>query len=272
MNFKHCTSGYRRTPSRGNFHLLRTLAVLLGLILSLCCQAQSEVPVRVLGYPFPPYVYPDQQPGLTSELLKLLNQSQQRYRFELELTTPNRRYSAFEHGLADMMLFEMPSWEWRHRRVPHTSTSVLLNGKEVYIALNQSDRNQRFFDDLSSRRLVIIQGYHYGFAGFNTDRSWLKQQYDVLITTDHQQLVDLVLNGRADVGVITQAYLNRLIANQPSLAERLLISDKADQHYRLRALFSTQSPIDADTFENLFLSLQDRTEYHQLLKRFGVQP
>ncbi len=249
---------------------LSALALCVGLLIVLPLRAEPVQTVRVLGYVFPPFVNADTRTGLTLDLIELLNQHQQRFQFSFQLTTPNRRYVSFERKQADMVLFEMPEWGWKERSIKPVASSVLLQDGERYISRAQPDRDQQFFDQIGNKRIAIFQGYHYGFAGFNTDGRWLNQHFNVLITDKHEQLISLVTRERVDVSVITQAYLRSQIKQNPELAETLLISDRFDQIYQLRALIAATAPITPNQFEQMVSELVANGSYKRLLAQYGI--
>lgn len=226
--------------------------------------ANAEKVVRVVGYTFPPFVSKDGTGGLTTNFLTFLNNQQSTYRFEFSKVHPNRRYWAIEKQVADIVVFEMPEWGWQKHALLFDETRALLHGGEVYISRAEEGRGQTFFDDLKSKLIAGVLGYHYGFADFNSDSKWLKKNFSIILNNDPGVVIKLVLKGRADVGVVTQSYLSRYLAKHPEAVKELLISKKKDQKYLLRALIGKHAPITTSEFE----SLLDRLKSSGNLKRF----
>ncbi|MEH6651562.1 MAG: ABC transporter substrate-binding protein [Motiliproteus sp.] len=237
---------------------------------SVSARAQPLETVRVLGYIFPPFVNVDARSGLTFELIKELNRRQDQFHFVFQLTSPNRRYMMFQRQSADLMLYEMPKWDWLERGIPVSSTTVLHHDAEVYIAQRQPGRDQRYFDRILDKQIAIFQGYHYSFADYNADSYWLKQHFDVLITDKYPQLIELVRRGRADIGVITKGYLYQQFAQFPALAKELLVSDRYDQSYQLRALVADSSPVTLEHVNGLLDQIRSDGTYAKILREQGV--
>ncbi len=219
--------------------------------------AFAEKVVRVVGYTFPPFVSNSGTDGLTTEFLTFLNSQQSEYRFEFFKAPPNRRYWAIETQKADMILFEMPEWGWNEYAQLFEESRVLLRGGEVYIAHVKEGRGQSYFNDIKAKHLVGVFGYHYGFAEFNKDQKWLEKNFSIFLTDDPENVITMVLKNRADVGVVTQSYLTRYLDKNPETANDLLISEKKDQEYRLRAMVGKHAPITVQQFEGMLEKLND---------------
>jgi polar amino acid transport system substrate-binding protein len=215
----------------------RVLA-LVALILLQPVTSWAKDIIRVGGYLFPPYVETigGVTQGLTLDLITLLNQSQDKVEFQFVSTSARRRYSDLADGRFDAMFFEEPGWGWAAKDMPVEFSRVFLNGGELYIALAKPDRSDSFFHDLSHKSIVAMLGYHYGFANFENDPDRIKQRFNIALVNDNRSCIEMVLAGRTDVAVVTEAYLWRYLAQSPQSESRLLISSRKDQIYSHRIL------------------------------------
>jgi len=202
--------------------------------------ARDRHVVTVGGYEFPPYVELDRAggspQGLTIDLLKLLNESQDKWDFQFFLTSPPRRYRDFAGGAFGMIAFESPDWGWTTSGQRFEASKVFFEDSEVYVARKAEGRGQAYFDDFSGKRMAGILGYHYGFADFNADSAVLKDKFAMMLVTDHAASIEVVLRDRADVAVVTKSYLLRYLSRNAAARDQLLVSDKVDQIYRLQIL------------------------------------
>ncbi|SFZ76748.1 substrate-binding periplasmic protein [Chitinimonas taiwanensis] len=188
--------------------------------------------VRVGVAEFPPYIEKRQTvagESLHVELLELMNAFQSEYRFVPVATGTVRRFQDFDAGKYDMSSFDNLAWGWGKR--PVVASEVYLRGGEVYVALAQAGRDQRFFDDLAGKRMIGMLGYHYGFAGFKNDASYLRKHFRMSFSNDNASTLKLLLAGRGDIAVVTEAYLAIYLKRHPALREQLLISERKDQEY-----------------------------------------
>jgi polar amino acid transport system substrate-binding protein len=232
--------------------------------------ASAETVVRVVAYPFSPFLSEDLKSGMTPDLLKLLNETQDRYHFELSVTSERRRYLGLQRQEQDMILFEMPEWGWLNSGVKFTSTREIVRGEEVYIALRKKAENQAYFDNLKDKHIGAQYGYHYRFADFNADRSWLEKHFRIVLTHSQSRIIDLIILRKIDVGVMNMSYLKEYIKSNPEIGREILISEKWDQQYSLKAIIRDGSPITANEFEGLLENLRKDERFEALLKEYNI--
>ncbi len=247
------------------------LGVLLAGISVFALEVEASETVTVSAVHFPPYsIKPEKQvdSGLLGSLVAALNRSQGDYRFVLRATSLNRRFDDFRQGRIDMALFENPAWDWSGIEV--MPVDMGLEDAEVLVARREVGRDQRYFDRLQGRRLALFNGYHYGFADFNSDPKWLEHHFNAVLTYSHESNLGLVLRGRADIAPITRSWLGARLREQPKLAEQLLVSEREDQRYRHFALIRPQAPINAETFAGLLEELRESGELQRIFVPYGI--
>ncbi|WP_298191066.1 ABC transporter substrate-binding protein [uncultured Pseudomonas sp.] len=247
-------------------------ALLLGLMLSAACFAQAVEEVRVGAYHFPPYaIKPESQQvgGLLPELLQALNQLQSDYRFTLVATSVMRRYRDMQSGRFDLMFFESPGWGWQG--VPHAPLDLRIEDAEVYVTRQQAGRDESYFDDLKGKRMALYSGYHYGFAGFNSDKQFLTDNFRAVLTYSHDSNLNMLLRDRADVAVITRSYLRAYQQRYPEQSRALLISERVDQYYRHHALLRPRAPIQPEQFMALYEALHDNGALEKIFSRYQIR-
>ena len=246
--------------------------VFICLFLCAAFQVQAREPgiVKVGGYAFPPFVDVSgkQTAGITIDLIRELNTVQDRYRFEFVPTSPKRRYHDFLQGAYDIIFFENILWGWE--ALPMDISKVFLTGGEVYIAKALPDRGQTYFDNLEGKSKTGILGYHYGFANFDASPVLLKDKYQMQLQTDHRLLIDTVLNGKADIAVVTASYLSYYLKRHPDVIPRLLISKKYDQAYRHTALIRKGTRPGADEINRLLDILEQNGRLKTVWEKYGI--
>jgi ABC-type amino acid transport substrate-binding protein len=248
--------------------------LLTGILLSLFCLGasasdRSEVVVGI--YPFAPFTYQDSnatQGGLTHDLVEALNQHQAQYQFSLFTTSPLGRFKAFERHHFDMMMFESKQWGWQDRAMQ--ASKVFLKGGEVYIALNKPGRDQSYFDTIADKSVIGIRGYHYGFADFNNDPEYLKQNFKVLLTHSNESSIRMLLGNRGDVAVVTESYLKLYLKNNPDAADKLLVSKKKDQRYNHTILIRDGHAITPQQINQWLDQLQANGTLEKIWRKWGL--
>lgn len=249
---------------------LAGFVTLIALLLGVSVQAAQVV--HVGGYDFPPFVDAgkDSRPALVPQVIDALNQMQSQYRFEFVPVAARRRYGDLVEGRFDVMFFESPQWEWQAQGFPVDFTKIFLRGGEVYIAQAMAGRGQDYFADLSGKSLVGILGYHYGFADFEADPERLARTFDIKLVNSHRSSIELVLNGRRDIAVVTDAYLHGYLLDNPKARDRLLISQRLDQTYEHRVLVRQGGPIAVATMEKLMDDLAATHRLGAILRAAGI--
>ncbi|MFE8070958.1 ABC transporter substrate-binding protein [Marinobacteraceae bacterium S3BR75-40.1] len=231
--------------------------------------------VRVGGYVFPPYVMmEDGQPrGLTLDVIDALNALQAEDQFQFFLTSSRRRYRDLAEKHYDMLLFEDLRWEWDQR--PVTATRVIGRDQEVFLAYRDRARGQSFFNDLKDKRLVGMLGYHYAFANYVADQAFLDTQFNILLSSDPHRNLQLILVNRpsvAEVAVMPRSFINCFIREHPEVGEKLLVSDRVDQRYKLRGLLAPHAPISSQRLNTLLARLEEQGTLAKLRERYGLVP
>ncbi len=231
--------------------------------------AAQKVAVGV--YEYPPFYLSDKQEhrGVTTDIVALLNQTQQEFEFEVFNTTSRRRYQDFEAGLFDLMLFENKEWGWQDYDV--IATEPFFHGGEVWIAYAIPGRDQHFFDTIESKRLLGVLGYHYGFAALNSDPDYLQNNFSIHLLENQEKIIDLISQQRADMGIVALSFLNHYLHNHPDMQGKLLISDKFDQTYAHGALVRKSAPVSAQWLNEHFASLEKQGKLEQLWQQHHLR-
>ncbi|WP_425562137.1 substrate-binding periplasmic protein [Litoribacillus peritrichatus] len=233
--------------------------------------ASASETVKVGGYIFPPFVEEDSEgnlSGMTFDMINAFNAIQDQYHFEFVLTASNRRYLSFQKKEYDLIFFENKVWGWKG--YPVKPSKVYLKGSEVYIALKKPKRTQHYFNSLEGKKLVGIRGYHYGFANFNSNEQYLNENFNILLTSDHQGSVNMISSGRGDIAVVTKSFLQKLFKAQPLLQETLLVSEILDQEYHHTILVRDNSVPTVQEI-NLFLDKLESLEHLKTIwSKYGI--
>lgn len=252
------------------------MRLLLRLLLIACsCWASALAAaqvVRVGAYHFPPYVIkPESEApaGVLPELLAALNSAQSDYRFNLVPTSVTRRYRDLQQARYDLILFESPEWGWQGAQVD--KLDLQITDAEVYVAHKQPGRDQSFFDSLKGKRMALYTGYHYGFADFNSEQEFLASHFQASLTYSHDSNLLMLLHDRADVSVVTRSYLPIFQREYPQESQQLLVSERADQVYRLHALLRQGSPLSAARLDELLQRLRDSGKLPELVARYHLR-
>lgn len=233
------------------------------------------IAIRVGGYAFPPYVDigPHGEPhGLSLELLAALNELPSRYRFHFVLTSSKRRFSDFAAGRFDLILFEDPRWGWANTVLEHSRP--LLYDSDRFVTAAQPGRDQRYFLNVTSKSLYGVRGYHYAFAGYETDPELLTARFQIMLLDPTSSSLDRGLQqvaaGKPDLMILTDSYLQYYWRQRPAMRQQLLRAEQPDNEYRLGALVRKRQALTAADLDRLIEQLQQSGRWQALVERYGV--
>lgn len=251
------------------------LALLLCIAGFTVPSAHAELEIKVGVYNFPPIAgigSESEVEGLLADTLQHLDSAHPDVNFKVVHTSPMRRYLDFTAGLYDVIFFESPAWGWHD--YPHEATIPILTDEELYLALNKPGRDTGFFDNLQQRSIVAMSGYHYGFADFEIDSEKLEQRFDIEFSDSHRRNINLIKADRpsvAEVAIVSRSYLQQHLAQHPEDRQRLLISERPDQVYRLAIITRAGGPVTAADMIRLLEPLVRSGRYHMLVEKWGLQ-
>lgn len=248
----------------------RGLSVLFLSMLLISSSLFAKEVVRVGGYQFPPFVEVNgQHSGLTLELIELFNRHQNDVTFKFINTSPKRRYSDFIANRFDLLFFESMLWGWKDHDIE--ASKVFLTGGEVYIANKKHGQDQVFFEQLKEKKLVGVLGYHYGFAGFNSDTTFLMKEFNIRLVSSPESILRRITSEKSDVGVVTLSYLNAKLLEEPELNDQLFISKRFDQKYEHTILARKKGIVSIKTINRWLKEMSDNGSLKILFSRYNLQ-
>ncbi|WP_448549525.1 substrate-binding periplasmic protein [Thalassotalea fusca] len=241
---------------------------ILGLWLSF--EAFTAEIVKVGLYDFPPYAFvTDGSESIAVQLIDAMNAFQHQYKFVGIPTTSKRRYLDFEKNKFDMIIFEDIKWGWQD--YPVTASYPFATGYEVYVTLAKPERDQSFFNDFQDKVMIGVLGYHYQFANFSTDPEFLSKNFKLIQTDGQKKSLELILNNRGDIAVLSKEYLNYHFMQSPQDKDKLLISDKYDQIYNHTVLVRKNSHIAIEYINELLGNMRKKGILDTLFGKYGLE-
>lgn len=247
---------------------MKLCTLIISSVLSVSALAAEIVKVGV--YDFPPYAFiTDKTNGVTVQMIAAMNQFQQEYEFVTIPTTARRRYSDFDKNKFDMMIFENKNWGWRD--YPVTASQAFSTGAEVYVTLAKPDRGQDYFSDFKNKAMIGVLGYHYQFTGFNADQHYLENNFNIIQTSSQKQSLELILNNRGEIAILSKEYLKHHFNHSPSDKTKLLISEKFDQIYQHSILVRNKHKLSVKYINDLLRKMKQKGILTPLWKQYGLE-
>jgi len=247
---------------------MRLYALIVSLLLYSNILAAEVVKVGI--YDFPPYAFvTDKITGITVQMIAAMNKFQNKYQFEAVPTTARRRYRDFEENKFDIMIFESKKWGWE--KYPMAASKTFATGAEVYVTQAKLGRKQDFFSDINNKSILVVLGYHYQFADFHAEQDYLENNFHILQTTSQKASLELIMNDRGEVAVLSKEYLNYHFSHTPEDREKLLISDKLDQIYQHTILVRKNQEPSIRYINNLLGQMKQKGILKPLWKKYGLE-
>jgi ABC-type amino acid transport substrate-binding protein len=244
---------------------MRFYILLTSCLLSLNSWAVEIVKVGV--YDFPPYVFVgDKTTGITTEMIAAMNQFQNKYEFVAVPTTAKRRYSDFEKNKFDLIIFENKNWGWQ--QFPVDASHVFASGHEVYVTKVKAGREQEFFADFNNKAMIAVRGYHYQFTDLDNTK---ENNLNVFLSDSQEKSLELILNDRGEIAVLSMEYLNFHFYHYPADKEKLLISDKFDQVYQHTILVRRGNKLTVQYINTLLDTMKKKGALKPIWQHYGIE-
>lgn len=239
------------------------------LFISLCVSSNifAKEIIKVGVYEFKPYYAPKDAKDLIRETIRLLNENQNEYDFKLFPIPAKRRYDSITNNTVDMVFYEDLSWGWKKVNV-HFHPLPVTDG-EVFFSRNSRKKTDEYFKTLNNKTIAVIMGYHYSFTSFQ-DFEGKKFLFNLTSAKDAEQVMDITLSGRADMGVLANSYLRYSAKTNKHFQNTLAISNIYDHHYKLGIIHGAHSKISNEKMALIVENLRQSTSYLALLKSIGL--
>lgn len=148
------------------------------------------------------------------------------------------------------------------------ASEVLVNGKERLVAKRAPGRDQTYFNE-SGLRFGGLSGYHYPFLENTTDQALLEQRYNVYVSMSHDINVRMLLNGRVDVIMMHDEYLNTL--RDKSWYNHLLLKDEPYDEYDLRVIVNPNKGFSLAAWQEALAVIIANGELQNLLRNYQLE-
>lgn len=239
------------------------ILILFFISTSLCAR---EV-VKVGAYEFQPYYVPKDAKDILRETVRILNQIQNDYEFKIIPIPAKRRYDSIRNNTVDVIFYEDLSWGWNKHKVNFHSLPV--QDGEVFFSRNAQNKTDEYFKVLNNKTIAVIMGYHYKFTSFQ-DFEGKKFPFILTSAKDAEQVIDITLSGRADIGVLANSYLKYSIKTHKHFQNTLALSSVYDHHYKLGIIHGPDSKITKEKMAQIVEKIRQSPQYITVLKSLDL--
>jgi ABC-type amino acid transport substrate-binding protein len=226
--------------------LYKTL--LTSFISTLCmagaAHAQDKVKVVAASESWAQLLYLDQKNvprGVIADFVHRMNEVQDKFQFEFIIYPRLRVDLVFIDKQADVYPFRTVAWTRPELNLLPTRT--ILSSGDVYFAKKANPfGGHKVFDDLKTKSIAGVRGYHYGIFNNNPDEDYVKKNFNAYLVGSNEAVVTYVLAGRADVGIVPEVIMAKYLED-PKMRERLIVADEFDSRVELSNLVRRDGPI-----------------------------
>ncbi len=245
----------------------RYIILTLTLILNISISAET---VKVGAYQFPPFFEKSDSDcsGIIVDMVNEMNKIQDKYIFELFETSSKRRFMDLDSDNFDIIMFEDISWGWVSKNV--LTSNIFFEDREVYITRNDPSKDQSYFDNIENKSISIILGYHYGFAGMNSDENYLNNNFHIHFSRTNDRNMRIVLEGISDISIVSLSFLRSYFVKNPEVENYLLISDIYDQQYNHTILVGENSVITVNEINIILTEMDYAGIISSILEKYGI--
>lgn len=241
---------------------MKTLIIFFLIFLCSLSTYAREI-VKVGAYEFKPYHVTNDSKDITRETIRLLNSIQKDYEFKLVPIPAKRRYDSINNGTIDLIFYEDVAWGWKNSKI-HFHPLPVVDG-EVFFSRNSRNKTDEYFKVLNHKTIAVIMGYHYKFTSFQ-DFEKKKFPFQLTSAKDAEQVIDITLSGRADIGVLANSYLKYSIKTNKHFQNTLTLSSVYDHHYKLGIIQGTKTKITKEKMGAIVENLCQSDQYITILK------
>ena len=206
-----------------------------------------------------PIVFKDGS-GVSSEIIDELNKVQTKYRFVHKIVPNKRMKILVPSGEVNIVAFSNLSFGWDKNEM--LQSTELIHDKDVYFTLKEGGKDQSFFEDFSSLKVVGVKGFHYNFDKSKT--SFIEVQ-------NEKAVLEMILLKRGDIGVVSILGLNHLSLKEPETFTKLFLADKYDQEYKRYYLLKKDGPISINEVNSYIKTLRSQGTLEKIYKKYGLR-
>lgn len=249
------------------------LLVFIFLMLFSTNSFSQKIDINILvedGY-FPIIINAENNQGFAFEFTQILNKSQKKYNFVLNVLPSKRLIKMVKEKNFDSLFFMAMEWlpKSAHLYLTKSATSVIV--KNEFYALKENAPDQSFFEDFGSLTKAGVYGYSYKFASYNTDANFLNSEHRMSLTKSGFHVAKMILLKRVDIGIInnlTYQYFKKTNSFNMDLFYKSNTPDGIFDTSLLINKFSKK--ISANKFDQLIQSPTIKKKLHTLFSKYGI--
>ncbi|NTS76467.1 transporter substrate-binding domain-containing protein [Catenovulum sp. SM1970] len=242
--------------------------VFLFLLLSLfTLAAQAKTKIKVGMNVHSPFYF-EHGGGAGTEIIKVFNKLQDNFEFKA-ITVPVRRTpQALRDKWIDISMWDNP--EWAEHLVPVTTSISILTSYDRFISKQAELTPVKIEQLLNNHTIALVHGYHYRFTDFETDSTKLNKRFNVMLVRDEEAVIDLIIQNRAQIGVLSDTTLNFYLKQHPEVKLVINVSKQFDTRFNRYFLIPEGAKISAKTINELIVKANKSGLLAPIYKKYAL--
>ena len=216
----------------------------------------------------PPFLDIHGENGAGPDILNVMNQVQNHFYFKFKYIPTKRKIKMIEDGLIDLMMWDNRSWGWADNKV--VSSKALVNSKDIFIALNSENIEQKYFDSLENKVLAVVRGYHYQFLDFENDLNKFSEKYEFSSVRTEEAVIKMILAKRANIGVVSETALSWFLIRYPEYKNSIIASDRIDTFYSRHFVMPEQSALSGKEINEILKLADEKGLLAPIYRHYGL--
>ncbi|WDE07083.1 transporter substrate-binding domain-containing protein [Thalassomonas viridans] len=248
---------------------LQHLLLLMVLFSSYCTVAYDEKKaVNIyIGHQKAPYVTNlSQRQGLYFDLVRQFNSRSENYRFEL-VYMPRKRLNRNLHegSLDGAVLGVIPAWFKDKSQSKYLWTEGIFEDYDLVVSSVQLSFEYQTPESMTGQTIVGVTGYYY----YGVDELVHQQKIVRVDVENEHRLLEMIILGRVNIGIIGHATLLSILADNESWRERLHLSKNTfSKKFLRRILIPKYYPELLRELNPLISSVINSREWQKVLQSY----
>lgn len=258
-------------PSRGSYArfawlALRLLLALLGLGGAVLSQASDVRHITVYAYHLkPPFIVDQhQEQGLYYDFSAFLNSKGDAYRFHTQFVPRNRVEHDLAHKRFDGVLLGVsPVWFSDQAEQKYLWTPGIFDDQDELVSLAETPFDYQGPRSLIGKKLGGVLGFSY----FGIDRLAAKGKITRINTVGEREVLEMLLKGRVDTGIVSRSTLNYLISHE-AWQGRFHVSRQPHDTFSRRVLVLRRDQALYDYLLPILRGLPSDEDWQAILRKY----
>lgn len=245
----------------------------MALLLALLClggalPSQAAEPRHVTVYAYhlkPPFIVDlHRQQGLYYDFSAFLNSKGDAYRFQTQFVPRNRlEYDLTHNNFDGVLLGVSPIWFRDLAETKYLWTPGIFDDQDEIVSLAETPFDYQGPQSLIGKKLGGVLGFSY----FGVDKLVAKGKIARINTVGEHEVLEMLLKGRVDAGIVSRSTLNYLVARE-GWQGRFHLSRKPHDRFSRRVLVLRRDQALYDYLLPILRGLPTDKDWQAILRKY----